>query len=124
MPQSRIGEWTKLALFGQAMPGVIVSEPVRHVATTATGKNIPTYRAEVITLRETNPANGPVRKVYRKTDEDLGFAYPRTKPVIGLDVDENGVVIDLDTLSDLAMADTLAFQSERIAAQAEPEVDF
>lgn len=122
MNGSRIMEKGKLALGGISVPGVIVSEPVAAVATSSTGRNIPTYRADVITLRETNPANGPVRTYPRKTNEDLGFWFPRSRHIVGLDVSADGTLIDLDELSDLTMEATLAFQAQRLAAQAEPEV--
>jgi hypothetical protein len=115
----RLMEKGYAAVAGQKFPGVIVSEPVATTASTATGRSIPTFRADVITLRTTNPANGPVRSYLRKTNEDLGFWFPRTRPVVGLDATEHGEVIDLEALSDKVLESTLAFQAARIAAQAE-----
>jgi hypothetical protein len=119
---SRIMEKGNIALAGRKVPGVIVSEPVAVTVETARGKVIPTFRADVISLRETNPENGPVRRYHRKTNEDLGFFFPRDRAVIGLDVTSDGEVLGLDALSDLAMESTLAFQTARLDAQAEPEV--
>lgn len=121
---SRIMEMGTLAIFAQKFPGVIVSEPVATVATTASGRSFPTYRAEVITRRTTNPENGPVETYLRKSNEDLGFWFPRSKTVVGLDATADGEVIDLDELSELTMESTLAFQAARIAAQAPAEVEF
>ena len=114
---SRIMEKGYLAIFGQKFAGVIVSEPVAAVATTSAGRSIPTYRADVITVRTTNPANGPVTEYKRKSNEDLGFWFPRGKAVVGLDADENGAVISLEDLSEATMESTLAFQVARIDAQ-------
>lgn len=121
---SRIMEKGWIALAGRQVPGVIVSEPVPTVAESRTGRLIPTFRADVISLRETNPEGAnPGQTYYRKTNEDLGFFFPRDKVVKGLDADEHGVKLDRDDLSLLAMQSTLAFQQARLDAQAEPEAD-
>jgi len=105
-----------------AIPGVVVSEPVQVVAKTQSGREFPAFRADVISLRETNPANGPVRRYLRKTNEDLGFYFPREETIVGLDATEDGEKLSVGALGHLAMQDTMAFQASRLAARADAEV--
>ena len=123
---SRIGEKGYLTAFAQKLPGIIVTEPVPATYTTRDGRELPTWRANVITLRPTNPANGPVEFRVRQSNEDVGgsFWFPRTKAIVGLDADEHGAVLDIEDLSDAAMAFTLEQQAIRMAAQADPEIAF
>jgi len=72
-----------------------------------------------VSLRTTLPdENGETRTFYhisRERTDNLLFTSPRTKAVVGLDADENGEIIPLDTLIELAVADYDARQAERAA---------
>lgn len=123
-----IGKRIMAAIGGRAWPGVITGTPFPGVAEFPSrdpqraGQMVrrPTTYAEVITQRETNPANGPVRSYLVKSIEDLKWIGPRDanhEAVVGLDFDEDGTQISLTELDALVFESTLAFQAARTAAQ-------
>lgn len=127
---AKIGEWRDVSIGGRLVPGVVVGEtaqstvqvPSKDPARNGALVNIPVQRADIITLRETNPALGPVRKYLTMTSENLRFTFPRFDAVVGLDATEDGDKISLRELVALTAASTAEFQAERLAAQAEPEI--
>jgi hypothetical protein len=53
-----IGTWVNIHIAGRKVPGIVTSKPETIVVETRQGKRIPNRFADVLTLRETNPANG------------------------------------------------------------------
>lgn len=110
------------------VPGVIVSDEVFHDVATfpsrATGQLVsrPVTKVKVITLRGTNPDNGPVTQYHVLTTEDTGFQFPRSEPVVGLDYDRNGDRLSINDLIELTKADMLANDERRRAAMTELEI--
>ena len=126
---SYLGQRRNVLIAGRIVPGVIVGEPTTSTIQvpskdpTRAGQmaNIPVVRADVITLRETNPANGPVRTYLTITPENLRFTTPRFEGAVGLDFDEKGERISLQELVHLTEDSMAAFQLERLATRQEPE---
>jgi hypothetical protein len=100
-------------------PGIIWGEVQQLSHTTLDGRDTTIERANVLSLRSTNPANGEVRQYLTETNEALRFTPVRYGSVVGLDVDENGETISLAKLSDMH-ADSIADFSRRNAAAAAP----
>lgn len=127
---SIIGQKRLFTIGGRVVPGTVVGEPraeTIQVPSKDPARNgalvtLRIERADVITLRTTNPANGPVREYLALSPENLRFGVPRFTNVVGLDVTEDGEVIDLQMLSELTAQSIADYQSARLAAQAEPEV--
>lgn len=128
---SYIGQKRTILIQGRPTHGTITSEPVAETiqvpskdpARKGQMVNIPVLRAEMISLRETNPANGPVTTYLTPSIENLRFTLPRFNTVVGLDVTEDGEKIDLQKLTELTAESMAAFQARRAAAQADTEVD-
>lgn len=126
-----IGQKRTIMIQGRKIAGLIMGEPVPETIQVPSKDparkgeliNIPVLRAEMISLRETNPANGPVETYLTPSIENLRFTLPRFGNVVGLDVTADGEKIDLQTLADLAADSMAAFQARRQAAQADPEVE-
>lgn len=113
-----------LHIAGRDIPGLQVSPAETEVITTQFGKRIPVQMADVISLRETNPALGPVVTYLTMTRENLRFSTLR-KPddyVVGLDVSEDGTLLSLDELEEKRAEDIKARQVARLAAQSAPIV--
>lgn len=104
------------------MPGVIVSNPVTVMTDLADGRKRPSTFAWVITLRTTNPANGPVREYFDLSYENMKFSPLRDEPVVGLDFDEKGLPISIEQLKGLHARGLAAFQAQLSAAQAPVEL--
>lgn len=128
---SYIGQKRTILIKGRKVPGTITGEPVAETVQVPSKDparkgeliNIPVLRAEMISLRETNPANGPVETYLTPSIENLRFTLPRFGNVVGLDVTADGEKIDLQALSDLAADSMAAFQLRREEARADTEVD-
>lgn len=98
-------------------PGIIVSKPETTMVELADGRRRPSTFAWVISLRETNPANGPVRKYLDLSLENMRFSPLRDEAVVGLDYDEAGLPISIATLKSLHAKALAAFQATLAAAQ-------
>jgi hypothetical protein len=120
----RIGDRVTVLIAGNQFPGIIVSEVEHLDVTLADGRTIPQDRADVISLRTTNPEKGEVRSYHTLSNENLRFTPPRFgKAVVGLDSTEGGEKISLAALAQIVADSISDFQKARIAArQAEPEV--
>jgi len=98
-------------IMGNEFPAVQVGDPVSTTVELSNGKKVPALIAEVISLRTTNPANGPVTSYLTSTPENLRFSPLRFTTVPGLDVDgETGEVLDLEALEVRRGADIRARQ--------------
>lgn len=126
---SAIGQRKTILIGGRKVPGVIVGEPFqttvevvsRDPARAGALVRIPVTLAPTVSLRETNPALGPVRRYYAKTDENQRFSFDRTEVISGekgegLDYDAHGDVIPTATLVEWAMESMLEYQQARLAA--------
>jgi hypothetical protein len=113
---------------GLAWPGVAVSdEVVTRQWTKDRGPGRPSVeidvtRFDVISLRETDPAKGEVTTYTALTNEvgQFGFrpsATARHSTVIGLDVEEDGTLIDVQGLLDKHQASFSAFQNAQFLAR-------
>lgn len=96
---------------GIRIAGRITSDPVSSVDEVpstkfpGTMKRFPALRAQVISLRETNPANGPVTTYIRQSIENVGaFAVNRNSVIEGLDIDADGVPLSLSDLGDKVLS--------------------
>lgn len=121
---ARNGEKVHIYIGGNAIPGKIKGEPWTDKVTLASGRTIPTLIAMVTTLRERNP-EGPNagETFYAQTPENLAFTTMRDDYVVGLDVTEDGHILnsmDLDRLVGLSIS---ARQKARADAAAPVEVD-
>lgn len=113
--------WVMIA--GNKFPGIIVSGADQSTVALASGRRVFQSRADVISLRTTNPANGDVTSYLTISNENLRFCPPRFGlPYEGLDADEHGEVIPLPKLTDLVADSIATFQKARLAARQEPEV--
>ena len=131
---SLIGQMRNVLIAGRVVPGVVVGESIESTVQVASRDpqragqmvNIPVVRADIITLRETNPALGEVREYLTITPENLRFTTPRFQAIVGLDATEGGEklsVKDLIGLTEKSMADfQLARLASRALAAAEPEL--
>src|SRR4051812_30835151 len=72
---------------GRAIPGIQISASEDAPVTLPSGKTIRATFADVLTLRETNPANGPVTTYLTVTRENLRFTALRFTNVADLDFD-------------------------------------
>lgn len=128
---SYIGQTRTIVFNGRTVPGVITGEPISDTVQVPSKDparkgaliNIPVMRAEMISLRETNPARGEVETYLTLTVENLRFTLPRFSKVVGLDVTADGELLDLQALTDLTAASMAEYQLRRSAATAEPEID-
>ena len=128
-----IGQLRVFLIGGRKIPGVIVGDahsdvveyPSKDPARNGQLVHRRVQRAEAITLRETNPANGPVRTYLTKTDEDLAYTFLRTDKVVGLDVHEDGTPIDFYELQELTAESMANYQLQRLANAVvrEPSLD-
>jgi hypothetical protein len=119
-----IGTWVNIHIAGRKVPGIVTSKPETIVVETRQGKRIPNRFADVLTLRETNPANGPVVTYLRTTPENLSFATLRSTRVAGLDYDpETGAVLTMEELEDRRSNGIMARQAANLAASATVEID-
>ena len=104
-----------LSIGGRAVPGIQISPAETRQVQTRAGKTIPVQFAEVLSLRETNPANGPVVQYLRVTPENLGFTTLRFNEVEGLDV-ENGSHLSIEVLEARRLTQIMARQEEFAAS--------
>jgi hypothetical protein len=113
---------------GIAFPGVALGEATSEeieVVSRQTGEKvtIKVTRFDVISLRTTNPANGPVTSylVRHSEVENYGFrpiASPRFNTIPGLDADpETGEKYTLQMLSDLVSAARATFLAQQYEAR-------
>ncbi len=123
------GSKTNQAIGAQRVPGVIVSEPVPGTVTyasKATGEQVtrPTFFADVVTRRETNPDGPNPGRIYftLRQGEDLGFLFSRTSHEVGLDVEPDGTMIAWTDLPDKAFESWLEYRTEQAAASTPAEV--
>lgn len=100
-------------------PGIIWGPVQKLSHTTLDGRETFIERVNILSLRQTNPANGEVRTYLTETNEALRFAPLRMGNVVGLDVTEDGEVLSLAKLSDMH-ADSIAEFSLRNARAAAP----
>lgn len=101
---------------GRPIPGIQISAPQNEVVTTSSGKRINATFADVMTLRETNPANGPVNKYLTVTRENLRFTTLRNTVVPGLDIhEETGQPLSIEELESRREADIAAHQMALLA---------
>ena len=116
-------EKINMYIFGRKIPALIYGDIVNTSVTLASGRTIPAQLAPVLSLRETNP-DGPNPGVqYRTiTQENLKFVTHRFDSIVGLDVSEDGTVLQEEELEDLLGQDIMARQLARQAA-ATAEVD-
>jgi hypothetical protein len=105
------------------IPGLQVSDPRDVEITTSRGKRLWTQFVNIISFRGTNPANGPVNFYLKMTPEQLPFLTMRFDEVVGLDVDEKGQRLSLQTLEQRRGADIAAQQERNLAASTPATVD-
>lgn len=104
---------------GRAIPGLQVSQAETVMVETSRGKRIPSQFADILTLRETNPALGPVETYLTVTHENLRFTTLRFDNVPGLDYDpETGALLTIEELEQRRAADIAARQQANLAAKA------
>ena len=108
---------------GRAIPGLQISASEDAPVTTASGRVIRATFADVLTLRETNPANGEVQTYLTVTRENLRFTALRFTNVIGLDTDADGTLLTIEDLETRRMADIAARQIANAALTQTAEVD-
>lgn len=108
---------------GRAVPGIQISESQDELVTLPSGKSIRATFADVLTLRGTNPDNGPVTEYLTVTRENLRFTVLRFDNVIGLDVDADGTMLTMADLETRRLADIIARQSQNLAKAATASVD-
>lgn len=109
---------------GRAVPGIQISEPQDQMVTLPSGKQIRATFADVLTLRETNPANGPITEYLTVTRENLRFTALRFSGVANLDFDpETGALLTIEELETRRMADIAARQLFNMAKATPLEVD-
>ncbi len=127
----QIGSKVNIGIGGRRVPGVIVSTPYPAVSEYTSkdpareGELVqrPTWRAQVVSLRETNPDGPNAGQIYlTSTDENLSFVASRSSSVVGLDGTADGEAITVAMAEDLAFDSLLAFQTARLAAQAPAEL--
>lgn len=106
---------------GVEFPGVVVSQPSLQQATSQNGRTFQAMRVDVISMRETNPANGPVETYYRLSNEPESFLKDRDDAaVVGIDVDEDGHILGLKALKALVGNSITSLQERRRAFTADP----
>lgn len=121
----------------QAVPGLQISEAVTETITVPVKvngevvldengqpktKNILAQFADIYSIRETNPANGPVQQYPTVSRENLRFTPLRFSTVVGLDIDEHGAALDLAVLEARRMDNIMSRQAARVAANIVPVV--
>lgn len=100
-----------------SFPGIVVGKEEHGRVQLANGSWRPTVTANVLTLRTTNPANGPVIEYLTVTPENMRFTTMRFTDVIGLDVDEHGARLTLEVLEARRAENIRERQQARLAAQ-------
>lgn len=127
---SIIGQMRNVLIGGRTVPGVVVSEATESRVEVASKDparkgqtvSLPVLRADIITLRSTNPELGEVTEYLTITPENLRFTTPRFTSVPGLDASKDGEKLSIPELVALTEKSMADFQLARLAAQAEPEV--
>lgn len=94
---SLIGTKRYVCIGANIFPGIVTSEPTAETVT-YNGRQITVQRADILSLRTTNPANGPVTSYLTVSNENLRFSPARADKVEGIDVDAKGKPIPLATL--------------------------
>lgn len=111
-------EKRNVIIAGRAVPGLVISQPSTEIVELPSGKRIPSTFADVMTLRETNPDGPNAGQQYLTvTRENLRFTTLRFNHVIGLDVTEDGTLIQLAELEERRTADIIARQNANLAAK-------
>jgi hypothetical protein len=108
----------KFTINGNVIPGLVASAPeprtivLQPTATRPTERRIETRFYKVISLRTPNPAgpNAGDPAYLAVSFEDERFLFNRAESVVGLDADENGAVLTLQSLEDQRMAQQAARQ--------------
>ena len=111
-------EKRNLLFAGRSIPAVQAGPDEHTTVTLSSGKIIPATFADMISLRETNPANGPVTTYLTLTRENKRFMTLRFDHVVGLDVAEDGTMLTLEDLERQRTEDILARQAVNAAAKA------
>ncbi len=121
------GQWVTVPMGGRDVPGQALGAPrdTKRTYTNQFGREVTVNAAvqRVVTLRGTNPDNGPVRTYKTIREENLDFVFERDEPVIGLDVTADGEVIPLKQNVADALADLKAHQAAKAAITVTPELD-
>lgn len=112
-----------IVIGGRTIPAIVISEPVLGSVTLRNGQVRPTQTVQMLSLRETNPDNGPVETYLAQTPENLRFAPLRFTTVKGLDVDEHGAQLGIEVLMARLTDNIIARQLARAATIAPVEVD-
>jgi hypothetical protein len=94
-----------------AFPGIIISDIVTEEVERRNGTKVRTQFAQVLTLRTTNPDNGPVVEFVHESREDLGWCPLRFDTVPGLDD------TPMEVLQQRRLANILARNAARAEAQ-------
>lgn len=106
-----------LAFIGtRAIPGIVTGPAIAAPVVTAAGRTITAFFVPVISLRETNPALGPVTTYLTLTRENERFLVERFDNVVGLDVSEDGTMLTLRDLEAQRAKDIMARQAVNAAA--------
>jgi hypothetical protein len=103
---------------GVEIPAVQVGPDTHTTVELRDGRKIPAVFANMISLRGTNPDNGPVVEYLTLTPENKRFVTMRFTNVIGLDVDENGALLTVEELERQRAKDIMARQQVVAAAKA------
>lgn len=111
-------------IVGRAIPGIQLSPAESQEVTLPSGRTIMAQFADVLTLRETNPANGPVTTYLTVTRENLRFTALRFSNVANLDFDpETGALLTIEELEARRMADIAERQLANAARTATVSID-
>lgn len=97
-------------------PAKIVGPSYWLPVTLADGREIRTERAPVVSLRQTLEGE----PYLRMSDENLDyrFMYPRADSVVGIDADEDGVILSTQELIKNAITESQEFLATRATAPA------
>jgi hypothetical protein len=107
-----------ISIAGRSVPALQIGAAETQMVELSSGKVIPAQFADLLSLRETNPANGEVTEYLTVTHENLRFTTLRFSNVIGLDVDADGTFLTIEDLETRRAADIAARQIANLARKA------
>lgn len=105
-----------IPIAGRAIPAIINGPVENREVVLRSGKTIVQQFAPMLSLRETNPANGDVTQYLATSIENLGWSPLRFNEVVGLDVDEHGATLTPEVLAARHLDQILARQTQFAAA--------
>lgn len=91
---------------------VVLAERTLDNGTVLPARTLRTERAPVVSLRTTLEGE----TFHRLSDENLDYRFmaPRAKAVVGIDTDEDGVILSTQDVIDLAVNESKAFLASRV----------